>query len=98
MPLYHSICTLQHVLLLLLILYDLQPPLSRLVSNASGPAYQLELTSTKSLVSIELCHFASTIWPKAVMMTLMSIVIILVQLLSLICDIPAARHNSFLNF
>lgn len=46
----------------------------------------------------EICQSAFTIWPKAVTMSLMSIVTIWLLLALHICDIPAARHHSLLYF
>lgn len=83
MPLCHfwGIHTLQDVLLLLLILCNLQPTHSCSVSDAFGSARQLGSTSTKSLMSVKLRQSAFTIWPKAVTMSLMSIVTVLLLFL-----------------
>lgn len=100
MPLCHfwGICTLQDVLLLLLILCNLQPTHSCSVSDTFGSAHQLGSTSTKSLPSVELHQSALTMWPKAVTTSLMSIVTILLLLALHICDIPASRHHSLFYF
>lgn len=98
MPLCHfwGICALRDVLLLFLILCNLQPTHSCWVSDTSGSAHRLGSTTQNH--PAKLCQSAFTIWPKAITMSLMSIVVILLLLALQICDTPAARHHSLFYF